>query len=185
MPHEPLTGMFALLNTTLAVPLVSVMFPPLQVVEGAGAANSVRPLGTDSVMPDCVNANPLPLASVTVSAELASTGTLSGENVSVTVGAATDTVMGATQAVALLPPEGGAEVMAPFARKLTVTVSVLPAESVTTNVKVPVPVDMRCTVEPACETTDTLPPAVKGTEPTSAPKPPPFPGGSTVPLPVL
>jgi len=145
MLHEPLTGMFALLKTTLAVPLVSDRFAPVQVVEAAGAVCKVSPLGTDSVIPDCVNANPLLLASVTVSAEFVLTSTLAGAKASVIVGAATVTVMGVTQAVALEPAEDGAEVTAPPALKLTVAVSVLPAESVTTKVSVPVPVEVTLT----------------------------------------
>ena len=138
--------MFALLNTTLAVPLVSVIFAPVQVVAGAGVVSSERPLGTDKVMPDCVNANPLLLASVTVSAELALICTLAGAKASVIVGAATVRVMGVTHAVALVPAEDGAVVVAPLALKLIVAVSVFPTESVTTKVNVPGPVPVEVTL---------------------------------------
>ena len=152
--------MFALLNTTLAVPLVSVIFAPVQVVAGAGVVSSERPLGTDRVMLDCVNANPLLLASVTVSAELALTCTLAGAKASVIVGAATVTVMGVMHAVALVPAEEGAVLAAPLALKLTAAVSVLPFESVTTKVNVPAPVELTLTEELAAPETRCTAPLV-------------------------
>jgi hypothetical protein len=55
--------------------------------------------------------------------------------------------MSAMQAEAAVPATEGAALVAPLALKLTTAVSVLPAESVTTNQRVPVPVDMTFTAE--------------------------------------
>ena len=102
--------MLALLKATLSVPLVSVLFAPEQVVEGAGVLASESPLGSDSVMPDCVSANALLLIKVTVSTALVFTGTLVGAKASVTVGGVTLIVTGVTHALALVPAADGAVV---------------------------------------------------------------------------
>jgi hypothetical protein len=62
---------------------------------------------------------------------------VAGENDSLTSGATGATVMAAGQAVALVPAEDGAAVVAVSAVSVTVSVSMFPAESVTVNVKVP------------------------------------------------
>ena len=66
--------------------------------------------------------------------------TLAGENAALTVGGAGVTVMGLIHALALLPAADGAVVLAPLDVILTIAVSVLPAESVTTRFSVPAPV---------------------------------------------
>ena len=111
----------------------------------AGARGSWRPsvtsAGKDTVIPDWVSAKPLALLKVTTSMAGTFAATLAGENAALSVGAAGVTVMGAMQALALVPAEDGAVVLAPPALKLTTAVSVLPAESVTTSVSVPAPLD--------------------------------------------
>jgi hypothetical protein len=141
----PLAGMLALLNAVLVVVDVNAIVAPVQVVAASGAAGwpdvlMVRPLGNVVLKFDCVSAKPLVLASVIVSVEVAFGATVAGENDSVIVGAAGSTAKLAGQAVAALPDaEGGAELVAiPFV-KLTVSISVLPAESVIVSVKFPVP----------------------------------------------
>ena len=161
MSHELPIGIVALLKATLPDPLVSDRFAPSQVVAGAGMVATERPPGMVNVIADWVSANRLLLASVTVSTALAFTSTLAGAKASVIVGAATVTVMGGTHAPALVPAEDGAVVTAPFALKVMTAVSVLPAESVTINVKVPEPVEFTMTEElPPPEATCTAPVAV-------------------------
>jgi hypothetical protein len=137
----------ASLKATLPDPLVSDRLAPSQVVAGAGVVATARPPGMVKVIPDCVSANRLLLESVTVSTALLFTGTLVGEKVSATVGDATVTVMGVTHALALVPADDGAVVTAPFVLKVITAVSVLPAESVTINVKVPLPLEFTATEE--------------------------------------
>src|ERR1700753_325641 len=131
MSQELPTGIVALPNVTLSVPLLSEMFAPPQVVVGAGVDATERPPGMVNVIADCVSANRLLLERVTVSTALALICTLEGANASVTVGAATVPVMGVTHALALLPAEDAAPLKAPVDRKAMTTVSVFPAESVT------------------------------------------------------
>ncbi len=90
-------------------------------------------------MPDWVNAKPLVLLKVTMSMAGTLTATLAGENAALIVGGAGVTVMGLMHALALVPAADGAVVLAPPAPRSTTAVSVLPAESVTTRVSVPVP----------------------------------------------
>jgi len=142
----PLAGIFAPESMTLLDVLVSDNAAPLQVPEGAGETN-VRPAGTDTVIPDCVNAKGLLLTKVTTSVAGAFAATLSGENTSPTPGANGTTVMGAMQAEAALPAVVGADVAALLAVKVTIAVSLFPEESVTTRVKVPAPVAITFTVE--------------------------------------
>jgi len=72
-----------------------------------------------------------------VSVEATFSPTLAGENASVTVGGVGANVNGVGHAVAAIPAEDGAVVVAPLDVKVTVAVSVLAAESVTLSVNVP------------------------------------------------
>lgn len=65
--------------------------------------------------------------------------TLAGENAALTVGDAGATVLGVWHAVAEVPAEDGAVLVAPLELKVTTAVSVLLAESVTVRVSVPLP----------------------------------------------
>jgi hypothetical protein len=87
------------------------------------------------------------LLKVTTSMAGAFAATLLGENTSPTPGAKGTTVMGAMQAEAALPAAVGDAVVALLAVKVTIAVSLLPDESVTTRVKVPAPVAITFTVE--------------------------------------
>jgi hypothetical protein len=142
----PLAGIFPPDSTTLLEVLVSDNAAPLQVLEGACEPN-VRPAGTGTVIADCVSAKGLLLVKVTTSVAGAFAATLSGEKPSPTSGAKGATVMGAMQAEAALPAVAGASVDALLAVNVTLAVSRLPEESVTTKVKVPAPVVMTLTVE--------------------------------------
>ena len=142
----PLAGIFAPANVTLLDALVSDNAPPLQVLAGA-CEPSVSPAGTETVIPDCVNAKGLLLVNVTTSMAEAFAATVAGENAALTTGANGVTVMGATQAEAALPATAGAGVVAPPEVNVTIAVSVLPDESVTTRVKVPAPVAITFTAE--------------------------------------
>jgi hypothetical protein len=148
----PLAGIFAPDSTTLLEVLVSDNAAPLQVLDGACEPN-VRPAGTGKVMADCVNAKGLLLVKVTTSMAGAFAATLSGEKTSPTAGAKGTTVMGAMHAEAALPATAGAVVVALLAVNVTVAVSWLPEESVTTKVKVPAPVAMTFTAELAAPET--------------------------------
>jgi hypothetical protein len=129
---------------TLLGVLVSDNAPPLQVLAGACEPN-IRPAGTVTVIPDCVKAKGLVLVNDTTSMVEAFAATLAGENATPTCGANGVTIMGAMQAEAALPPTAGAVVVALLALKVTIAVSLLPDESVTTRVKVPAPVVMTLT----------------------------------------
>jgi hypothetical protein len=72
-----------------------------------------------------------------VSVEATFSPTLAGEKASVTVGGTGATVIAVGHAVAAVPADDGAAVVAPVGAKSTVAVSVLFAESVTVNVNVP------------------------------------------------
>jgi hypothetical protein len=142
----PLAGIFAPDRVTLLEVLLSDNPAPLQVLAGACDPN-VRPAGKDTVIPDCVSANPLVLVKLTASTADAFAATLTGENATPTSGATGVTVMGAMQADAALPAAAGAAVFAVLAMKVTIAVSWLPDESVTTRVKVPAPVAITLTTE--------------------------------------
>jgi len=142
----PLAGIFAADSVTLLDVPVSDNAPPLQVLAGACEPNT-RPAGTDTVIPDCVNAKGLLLVNVTTSMVEAFAATLAGENAAPTTGADGVTVMGAMQAETALPPTAGAVVVALPAVNVTIAVSLLPNESVTTRVKVPAPVAITFTAE--------------------------------------
>jgi hypothetical protein len=140
----PLTGIFAPDRVTLLVVLVIASAAPLQVLVGA-CVPSAKLVGSDTVIPDWVNAKALLLPKVSTSVAGAFAATLAGEKAALTVGAAGVTVMGAMQALALEPAEDGAVVLAPPAVKRTTAVSVLPAESVTTRFSVPAPLEVTFT----------------------------------------
>ena len=72
-----------------------------------------------------------------VSVEATFSPTVAGENASVTVGGVGATVSGVGHAVAAVPAEDGAAVVAPVDVNVTVAVSWLFAESVTVSVNVP------------------------------------------------
>jgi hypothetical protein len=140
----PLAGIFAPDKDTLLLVLVSANAAPPQVLAGACEPN-VKFAGSVTVIPECVSAKALVFPKVTTSTAGVLAATLAGENAALTVGAAGVTVMGAMQALALVPAEDGAVVLAPPAVKLTAAVSVRPAESVTTRVSVPAPLDVTLT----------------------------------------
>src|ERR1700733_7033545 len=121
----PLAGIFAPDSMMLLDVLVSDSAAPLQVLAGACEPN-VSPAGTDTVIPDCVNAKGLPLVNVTTSMVEAFAAALAGENAAPTTGANGVTVMGAMQAEAAPPPTAGAVVVALAEVNVTIAVSVLP-----------------------------------------------------------
>jgi hypothetical protein len=180
-----LAGMLAPDSVMLLVVLVSDNAAPSHVLEGAGVP-SVRLAGNEKVMPDWVSANALELVKLKVSNAGTFTATLAGENVALTVGAAGVTVRSAIQAEALVPAEDGAVLAAPLAVKLTTAVSVLPAESFTTSVKVPAPLDMTFTVDAvAAPTICTTPVLDQAYEPIVAPQAAALPPASSVTLPAV
>jgi hypothetical protein len=134
----PLAGIFAPDNVTLLDVLLSDNAAPPQVLVGVCWPNA-RLAGKDTVIPDWVSANPLVLLKLTTNSAATFTATLAGENAALTVGDAGVTVMGLRHALALVPAEAGAVVPALPAVKFTTAVSVLPAESVTTRLSVPMP----------------------------------------------
>ena len=142
----PLAGIFAPDRVTLLDVLLIVSAAPPQVLAGVCDPN-VRPAGKDTVIPDCVSANPLVLVKLTANTEATFAATLAGENAAPTSGATGVTVMGAMQADAALPASAGAAVLALLAVKVTCAVSWLPEESVTTRVKLPAPVAITFTTE--------------------------------------
>ena len=153
MLQLPLAGILAPVSVTLPGVLLSDMAAPLHDVDSPGEAAKMRLAGSEIVMADCVKKNGLELFNVSVNAEAALTATLAGEKAALSVGAAGVTVMSAIQAEAAVPAIDGAALVAPLAVKLTTAVSVLPAESVTTSVKVPAPLDMIFTAELAAPET--------------------------------
>jgi len=153
MLQLPLAGILAPVSATLPVVLLSDMAAPLHDVDSPGEAAKMRLAGSEIVMADCVKENGLELFNVSVNSEAALTATLAGEKAALSVGAAGVTVMSAIQAEAAVPAIDGAVLVAPLAVKLTTAVSVLPAESFTTSVKVPAPLDMIFTAELAAPET--------------------------------
>src|ERR1700677_4768262 len=131
MVQLPSAGMFALARLTEVVVLESDTAAPPQVVAAAGVVASVRFVGSVSAKLDCVSAKPLAFESVMVSVDTTSLAVVAGANDSLTVGAAGATVMAAGHAVALLPAELGAVLVALSAVSVSVSVSMFPAESVT------------------------------------------------------
>lgn len=97
----------------------------------------LRFAGSVSLNADWVSAKSFEFLKVMVSVEATFSPTLAGENSELTVGAAGVTVMGVGQAVAAVPADEGAALVAPVELKLTTAVSLLLAESVTVSVKVP------------------------------------------------
>jgi len=158
MLQLPLAGILAPVSVTLPVVLLSDVVPPLQDVDGPGDAAKMRLAGSEIVIDDCVKKNGLELFNVSMNAEAALTATLAGENATPIVGAAIVTVMSVIQAEAAVPALDGAALVAPLGVNLTTAVSVLPAESFTTSVKVPAPLDMRFTAELAAPETMCTPP---------------------------
>ena len=113
----------AFANVTPLPVLVSERAAPLQVVVGVVFVATLRLAGKVSASVDCVSANGLVLIKVRVSVALAPAATLNGENTGATVGGLAVKVMGAGQALALLPAAVGADVLAPDAVKSTIAVS--------------------------------------------------------------
>jgi hypothetical protein len=137
MEQLPLAGIMAPAMVTVLAELVNVAVAPLQVVVGAGAVWRLRFAGTVRVMPDWVKSKPLALLNVMVSAETTFSPMLAGEKACASVGGTGVTVKAAGHAVAAVPGEDGAAVVAPLDVNVTVAVSVLCAESVTVSVRVP------------------------------------------------
>ena len=140
MEQLPLAGILAPAMVTALAELVNVPDAPLQVVVGAGEVCALRLAGTVSVKLDWVKSKPLALLNVMVSVEATFSPTLAGENASVTVGGASVTMSGVGHALTLVPADVGATLLALLDVTVTVAVSVSPAESVTTNVRVSGPV---------------------------------------------
>src|ERR1700690_539225 len=136
MVQLPLAGMVAPLNLSEVVVLVSDIPVPVQVVDAAVAAGISRLPGSVTLMLDWMSVNPFGFDKVISRVETAFSPTLAGEKDSVMVGANGLTWSAAGHAVALVPADAGAVLVAePAGGK--VTVSTLPAESVTVNVRVP------------------------------------------------
>src|SRR5258708_27151568 len=136
----PPAGIFAPDRVTPPAVLVGAKAAPPQVLAGAGEP-SVKLAGSDTVIPDWIKAKALELPKVTTSMAGAFAATLAGESAALTVGAAGVTVMGAMQALALVPAQGGAMVLAPPAVTVTPAVSGLPARAGTTRVTGPAPLE--------------------------------------------
>ena len=139
MVQLPLAGMSAPAMVTALAELVNVPDPPLHVVVGAGEVWTLRLAGTVSVNPDWVNAKPFVLLKVMVSVAAAFALTLAGENASVTVGGIVVKFKGVGHALAAVPADDGALMVALPAANETVPTSVLLLESVTVSVYVPAP----------------------------------------------
>jgi hypothetical protein len=151
--------MVAFANVTPLPVLVSERDAPLQVVAGAVPVTTLRLAGKVSASVDCVSANGLVLIRVRVNVALAPAATLTGENTGATVGGLAVNVMGAGQAVALLPAAVGADVVAPDAVNSTIAVSVWPAESVTVSCSLPaLPFQITCTPAPPAADSSVTPP---------------------------
>src|ERR1019366_9097228 len=125
--------MVAPLSLSEAEVLVSDIPVPVQVVAGIS-----RLPGSVALMPDWISVKPLGFDKVITRFETAFSPSLAGEKDSVTVGADGLTLRAAGHAVALVPADAGAVLVAePAVGKLTVSTSTLPAESVTVNVRIP------------------------------------------------
>lgn len=138
-----MAGMLAPARMTAPAELVSVPDAPLQVVVGAGELCTLRFAGMVSVNPACVSAKPFVFLKVMVSVEDTFTSTLAGENASVTVGATGVTVIEAGHALAALPADDGACMIAGAladAKETNAVLSVWPAASRTARFRVPAPV---------------------------------------------
>jgi hypothetical protein len=112
------------------------------------------------VKTDCVSANGFGLLKVRVKVALPLLVMLVGENAAVTVGAAALKVASVGHAAAMLPANAGAGVAMPVAVKLTVAVSLYPAESVTVNSRVPdAPFQVTCACGAVAPDSTATPPA--------------------------
>ena len=128
----------------MIAPLRAIVLPlaredtaaPLQVVVAEDV--TLSPLGSESVRLVCVRSNAFEFSSVRVNVAATVTPTLVGANASDTVGAVT--VAGIEAGQPLLPADFGALLVALVELTVIVAVSVLPWESVTMRVNVPVPV---------------------------------------------
>jgi hypothetical protein len=129
--------MLAPSNLTEFVVLPSASAAPVQVVAAVAPAAAVRFSGKDTLRLDWVSANPFVFTSVRVNVDTALRATAAGENDALTEGATGFTASGVGQALARVPAELGAELLAELDVNSTVSVSVLPAESVIVNVSVP------------------------------------------------
>src|ERR1700722_18819166 len=109
---------------------VSDFSAPVQEVATAGIAGIVRLDGSVISKLVWVSANGLLFASVTVRVDVTFSSTLSGENDALTVGATGETIKAVGHAVARVPADVGAALRAEFALTVTVSASILPAESV-------------------------------------------------------
>jgi hypothetical protein len=138
----PFAGILAFASVTLLEPLVKLLLAPVQVVAGTGVLSNMRLAGKVSVMADCVKTKGLELVSVIVNTEDVLGATEAGENAASMVGAAGVTVICVGQALDWLPPDEGPEVVAPVEVNVMVSVSVLPAKSVTVMVSVPGPLQV-------------------------------------------
>jgi hypothetical protein len=139
MEQLPLAGIVAPVMDTALAELVNVPDAPAQVVVGAGDVCIAKLPGTVSVKLDWVKSKALALLNVMVSVEATFSATLAGENASVTAGGVSVTVSGVGHAVAAVPAEVGAKLLALFDVTVMVAVSASPAESVMVNVSVSVP----------------------------------------------
>ena len=137
MVQLPSAGMFASASCTDVEVEVSAAAAPVHVVVGVLPSGTARFAGRVRLRADCVSAKPLLFDSVTVRVDGELVTMLAGENYSLTVGAAGCRVSAAGHAVALVPAEVGAVLVAVVAVSVTVSVSAFPAESVTIRVKVP------------------------------------------------
>ena len=133
----PSAGMFALARLTEVAVLLSESAAPVQEVAGAAPVATLRFAGSVSAKCEPVSAKPFELTSVSVSIDTLFRVTVDGENDSLTVGAFGLTVSAPGQALALVPADTGAVLVAPPAVSVTVSTSTLPSESVTDNVSVP------------------------------------------------
>ncbi len=136
----PFAGTIAPARVTVFDEAVRDSAAPVQFVAGAGELAIVNALGSVSLRPVWVSANPFALVNVIVSVEAMVCPTVAGANVWDTVGATGVAATAVGQA--WVPAVDGAELLALFDVTDTLAVSVSPAESVTVSMTLPVPVPL-------------------------------------------
>src|ERR1022692_4896351 len=129
--------MLAPLSSSDVVVFVSDIPAPVQVVATAGVVAISRLPGSVALKLDWMSVKPFGFDRVMASVATPFSPTLAGEKDSATVGADGFTFNLAGHAVALVPADMGAVLVAEFAVSVTDCTSTLPAESVTVNVSIP------------------------------------------------
>lgn len=127
---------------TLLVVVVSEPVAPVHVVDAAGEVAMVSEFGNVVVSLDCVRSNAFELLKVIVSVDGTVTPTLDGAKTSPIVGA--DGLTASAVGQAWVPAVDGALAVALVDEIVIAAVSVLPKESATVRVRMPVPDTETC-----------------------------------------